>query len=377
MSNVDRRQIYIETDSALQALAETLAVEPLFAADTESNSFHAYTERVCLVQLSTPSADYVIDPLATDLRILAPRFSDPGRMAVFHAAEGDVVGLRRDFDFSFGRIFDTMAAAKILGRTGVGLQTLAKELLGIELSKDEQRSDWGRRPLSASQLTYAFSDARHLLALRDVLHAELVAKNRLVEAEAEFARLTTKSARPREVDPQAWTRIAQAKALTTRERAVLKALVAAREVIARKIDRPLFKVVSDESLLELARARPQTQTALESVRRFPPALARRFATELLAAVAAGEAAPEEAWPTPLPPPPQEVLERFEKLRAWRKKVAAERAVEVQVILPNATLMAVARVFPTSAEQLQSVDGMDRYRVETYATAILAALSATS
>jgi len=99
--------------------------EPVLAIDTESNSLFAYRERVCLVQISTPTTDYLIDPLAiADLSPLAPIFDQETIQKIFHAAEYDVICLKRDYGFSFSNIFDTMIAARILGEQQVGLGSL-------------------------------------------------------------------------------------------------------------------------------------------------------------------------------------------------------------------------------------------------------------
>src|SRR5947208_14217815 len=105
--------ILVADEQALRTLVEALASCPVVAVDTESNSLHAYRERVCLIQFSTASADYIVDPIVlSDLSTLAPVFANPGQQKVFHAAEYDVICLRRDFGFEFNNLFDTMSAAR-------------------------------------------------------------------------------------------------------------------------------------------------------------------------------------------------------------------------------------------------------------------------
>ncbi|TMB14525.1 MAG: ribonuclease D, partial [Deltaproteobacteria bacterium] len=125
--------------------------------DTESNGFHAYYEKVCLLQISTEQADWAIDTLALGVAPLLPLLAERARECVLHAAEYDVLCMKRDYGFSFGRIFDTHAAAKTLGIEKVGLHDLLADQLGVQLAVDEQRSDWGKRPLSPEQLEYAFA----------------------------------------------------------------------------------------------------------------------------------------------------------------------------------------------------------------------------
>src|SRR5205085_11424201 len=107
----------------------------------------------------------------------------------------------------------TNAAANAVGIKKVGLHDLLADQLGVQLAVDEQRSDWGRRPLSPEQLEYAFADVRHLLLLREKLGEQLVTRELLAEAEAEFARLIAKEPRPREFDPEGWRRVNAARAL--------------------------------------------------------------------------------------------------------------------------------------------------------------------
>src|SRR5690606_29531 len=131
--------------------------------DTESNSLYAYRERVCLIQLSTRSRDYILDPLIiVDMSPLAPLLADPGVEKVFHAAEYDLICLHRDYGFIVNNLFDTMVAARICGYKAIGLGSLLSEFLGVELDKRHQRDDWGERPLPPDSLRYAQMDTHYL-----------------------------------------------------------------------------------------------------------------------------------------------------------------------------------------------------------------------
>src|SRR4030065_1346013 len=103
--------------SGLKRLANILDDQQIIAVDTESNSLFAYREQVCMIQFSTSEADYLVDPMELqDLSPLGPIFADPKIEKTFHAAEYDLLCLKRDFGFSFTNLFDTMLAARILGR---------------------------------------------------------------------------------------------------------------------------------------------------------------------------------------------------------------------------------------------------------------------
>jgi ribonuclease D len=377
---IQREQLLVADGAALERVARAVEAEPRIALDTESNGFHAYVEQVCLVQIATPRADYAIDVLAVGLGPLLPLLGDPHREVVLHAAENDVISLKREWGLTVGRIFDTHAAAKVLGIPRVGLSNLLLDELGVHLTEDQQRSDWGRRPLSAEQIAYAFADVRHLLPLRDKLAGQLHERGLTSEAEAEFARLIVKEARPRQFDPEGWQKMKAARTLDGPGRGVLREMYLLRDRRARELNRPPFKVLSDLLLAEVARRQPRSE---EEVLRIPgaqPAVLRRLAPQIVEAVRAGQAgappprpAPGQRPPWRRGPPDREIDERYEKLRAWRKARADARQVEVQVIAPNVVLIAIARTAPRTLDELSRVEGMDAFRLQQYGAEMLAAL----
>jgi ribonuclease D len=381
---MDRPQLFVDTPGRLAECAAEVGRSARIALDTESNGFHAYFEKVCLIQIATPDADWVVDMLALRPDPLLPLLADPARECILHAAEYDVLCMKREYGLSFGRIFDTHAAAKTLGIEKVGLHDLLADQLGVRIQVDEQRSDWGRRPLSADQLEYAFADVRHLLPMREKLGEQLAARGLFAEAEAEFARLIQKEPRPREFDPEGWRRMKAARTLDGRGRAVLRELYLLRDRRARELNRPAFKVLSDLFLSEAARRQPQTDSELLRVPGTSAMALKKVGPQVLEAVRKGT----EAEPPDRPrsgadghrrrsggagAPSPEVEERYEVLRAWRRARALARKVEVQVIAPNAVLWAIARANPRDLGALAAVQGMDPFRLEQYGPAILEAL----
>ncbi len=247
--------------AAVEELAGALRSEPVVAIDTESNSFHAYKERVCLIQISVPGRDWIVDPLATGVAPLGEVLCD-GRETVLHGADYDVRCLKRDFGWALPNLFDTMVASRRLGVVGLGLSALVEARFGIRLSKAHQRSDWGRRPLSADQLAYAALDTHYLLRLREVLVAELEAKGLTAAAREDFRRIASASPHERVFDPEGWKRLKGARALDDRARRLLRALWIAREQRAEALGRPPFKVLGEQAMLEIAVRRPDGVEAL-------------------------------------------------------------------------------------------------------------------
>lgn len=268
------------------ALAELLAVlepERAIALDTESNSFHAYKERVCLIQLSIPGRDWIVDPLAVDVGPLGPLLRD-GRETVLHGADYDVRCLKRDFGWSLPKLFDTMIAARRLGVVGLGLSALVEARFGVRLSKAHQRSDWGRRPLSPEQLAYAALDTHYLLRLREALGAELEAKGLTAIAGEEFARIAAARPHERVFDPEGWRRLKGARSLEQAGQRVLRALWIARERRAEELGRPPFKVLGEQAMMEIARRLPDGVEALSRIPGVTPAVLRNVGEAVLQAV---------------------------------------------------------------------------------------------
>ena len=355
---------------------QALGAHDAIAVDTESNSLHAYRERVCLIQFSTPAADYLVDTIAlADLSSLAPVFASPDTQKIFHAAEYDITCLGRDYGFTFANLFDTMSAARTLGWPQVGLAAILDTRFGVTLNKAHQKADWARRPLTPEQIDYARHDTHYLVSLRDLQAEALRAAGHWEEAQEEFARLARLPAGPVPAgpDPLAFWRVKGAYDLTPPQAAVLHAVHAFREAEAARLDRPPFKVMDEAILLALAREAPGSLDDLRRVARMPPPHVQRYGRGLLQAVAFGQQA------TPLRPPvmsrePDEVRDRHDRLRAWRKQRAQARGVESDVILPKTTLRDLARRPPTTLTDLEDIADFGPWRRKTYGAEILALLA---
>lgn len=370
----------VDAPDRLPAALEAFSRAAVLAVDTESNSFFAYRERTCLVQVSTAESDWILDPFAVDLAPFGAVLADPGIEKIFHASEGDIVQLKRDFGFEVRNLFDTLVAAKAVGRKKLGYGSLVEEITGVKLAKDEQRSDWGRRPLTPSQVAYAFADTRHLFAVAAQLKADVRAKGPLVEEEValDCIRMTEKQWRPREVDPDAFERHSSARKLDPIARQVLKALYAAREARAAETDKPPFRIVGDEALGEIAIRRPENRSDLGNIPGVTPAVIGRHGDALLAAVREGlEKGPLVRTRRVGPGPDPLEEERFDALRAWRRGVAEARGVDVDVVASNYTLKALAKARPLTAEALEQIPELDAFRRRLYGDAILGVLAKTA
>jgi ribonuclease D len=368
--------ILVGDQGGLDDLVRALAACETVGVDTESNSLHAYRERVCLIQFSTPGDDYIVDPIGSlDVRPLAPFFANPDQQKVFHAAEYDILCLRRDFGFEFENIFDTMSAARTLGWPRVGLSAILDTHFNVKVGSTYQRSDWGRRPLSPEQLDYARLDTHYLIALRDRQREILIESDCWQEAQEEFARLArvqgdADAVRP---DPAAFWRVKGARDLSPERAAVLQALFAYREEQAERVDQPPFKIVGEPVLLELARRAPINAEALRRVPGMSPAHVHRHGRGVLRAIEEGLRAPA-VHPPPIDREPDEVRDRYDRLRTWRKNRARARGVESDVILPRTALQDLARRPPRTRAELARITDIGPWRRAEYGEELLALLS---
>ncbi|MBM3129681.1 MAG: ribonuclease D [Chloroflexi bacterium] len=366
----------VESPAALDALRAALAAQTAIAVDTEADSLYSYFEKVCLLQFSTRDADYLVDPLALAVNPLAPIFADSQIEKVFHAAEYDVLCLKRDYQFTFANIFDTMIAARILGWKNIGLGNTLQERFGVALNKKLQRADWGHRPLSAEQLAYAREDTHYLLALRDAQLAELEQQGRLEEAREEFERLTRVEPTPRQFDPDAYWNIKGARELDPPRLGVLRELFRWRDAQARKEDRPPFKIVPDATLLRIADARPPSPRALAHLG-ISDFVMRRYSRPIVAAVTRGVSAPQTAHPQPRARA-EDFLDyaarnRLGKLKEWRKARALARGVENDVVVSNEVLHQLALKNPRTLDALVAATGLGPWKTRAYGGEMLEVL----
>jgi ribonuclease D len=369
----------IETSDALSGLFGDLAAESLLAVDTEAASFHRYRDRVYLLQVSSRRRTAVVDPLAVrDLGALGRLLADPGVEIVFHDADYDLRLLEQEYGFRATRLFDTRIAAQLLNEPGIGLAALLEKYFGVRLDKRFQRADWSARPLSREMISYAASDTRHLPGLRDIMREQLAARGRLGWAEEEFELLAQVRWRNDQGEP-AFLRMKGAKALKGRALAVLREVHQWREELAARSDRAPFRILSNEPMLEIARAQPRDASALRAMRGVGGELVERRGRELLAAVQRGLELPESEIPrlarAARRPPDPAYETRLERLKALRNELAARYELAPGVLCPNGTLEAIARAEPRSVEELRSIPELRRWQIEEFGDALVRAIAA--
>jgi ribonuclease D len=289
------REEIIASPEELGACCALLASCPHFGFDTEFVGEQTYHPRLCLVQVATPERLFLIDPLsAGPLDAFWKLVVDPARVVVVHAGREEVRLCRLWTGQTPGNLFDLQLAAGLVGLPyPLGHGPLVSEVLGVRLAKGETLTEWGHRPLTASQIVYAFDDVRYLLPAWQRLAARLEKLGRQEWAREEFARLT-RSAAPADPVGERWRKLRGLGSLDGRRLAVVRALFTWREEVAARTNRPARTILRDDLIVEIARRNPSRERDLHVVR----GLARRDLEAIVRTVAEARALPPEDHPLP-------------------------------------------------------------------------------
>lgn len=353
-----------------------MAEQDTIAIDTESNSLHAYHERVCLIQLSSPTADFLLDPFVfTDLNALGELFARSDIQKVFHAGDYDIGCLKRDFGFRFHNLFDTLIAATALAEPNLGFAALVGKYLGVTLDKKYQRANWGERPLKDEMLSYAQYDSHYLIPLREVFLPRLKDANRLqlvLEEGEGMARLV----KPIEPHCEDIWRVRGAQDLSAEQLSLLDALNHMRERLASRRDVPPFKVLSDRALIEVAQTQPRYIEELSLLPSLSKSQVQRLGSQLMQAVGAWRENPHKVSQRRIFRLSDAEMKRREALSVWRKQTAADEGLPSNAIISRELLERLAHLEFESIDELEQAMQYFPYRFERYGKAIFQALERT-
>src|SRR6478736_3485710 len=241
----------IQADAELAELLPKLTHVDRVAVDTEADSLHCYFEKLCLIQLSIPGQDFLVDPLANvELSPLAQALTD--KEIVLQGADFDLRLLRRSVGFVATRIFDTVIAARLIGIRSFSLAALVEQFFGVTLVKGSQKANWARRPLPQHMAEYAMNDTHYLLPLAEKLEAGLRERGRLDWFRQSCERALQQAGVQRTRDDEEPWRVSGSGKLGGRACAILRELWHWRDKEAQASDRPAFHVLQNHLLIEAA-----------------------------------------------------------------------------------------------------------------------------
>ncbi len=290
-------EIVVADPQSLVECCARLGETNVLGFDTEFVGEETYEPSLCLIQVSTADALYLIDPLsAGPLDVFWKLLVDPARTVVVHAGREEIRMARRWSGQAPANWFDLQIAAGLVGLNyPMGHGALVYHLLGIQLSKAETLTEWRHRPLSASQLSYAFDDVRYLLPLWHRLDHHLTELGRREWARQDFARFVTQALPEMTNQPavaEKWRKLKGLGVLDRKRLALAREMFRAREVIAAELNRPPRVLVRDDLLVELARRNPRSADELQVVR----GMAKRFVQPLWEAIEHARKLPADQLP---------------------------------------------------------------------------------
>ncbi len=289
--------MYITDAEGLRELVARARSYPVVGLDTEFMRERTYFAKLCLVQLGTAEFSAIIDPIAVgDLSALCDLLADPNVVKVFHAGSQDLEIFYRECQVVTAPLFDTQVAATLAGfPQQVGYGALVADVLGTRLDKGDSFTDWARRPLTDTQVDYALNDVRYLPGLYDELTRRLNEGGRMAWLDRDFRRMED-PATYAIVPEEQWRRVKRVSVLNKRQLAVAREVAAWRENEAMRRDQPKRWVLSDESIIEIARRTPTTPEELLGIRGVSEKVGKQAASKLVDAVAVGMSVAEEDLP---------------------------------------------------------------------------------
>lgn len=334
---------YITTTTALEDLCQHLASHKFVTVDLEFLREHSYYAKLCLIQLGSEERCAVVDPLAEDID-LAPFFAlmqNSKVVKVFHSGRQDIEIIYNLSGKIPTPLFDTQVAAMVTGfGESVSYENLVLHLLGCRLDKTSRLSDWSKRPLTESQLSYALSDVTHLVNLYTQLQQklDLLGRNDWIKEEmAVLENPNTYEIRPED----AWLKIKHrshnAFFLTK-----LKELAAWRERRSQLKNTPRHSFIKDDMLLAVCTTDPQNKEQLCQIRTFRKDIAMgKLGDEILEVLERCRHIPEAEYVTPpkLKDLPDKNSALFELLKLLLKIVSQQEGVVARLIANDENLHA--------------------------------------
>ncbi len=367
----------IDKTRDLQKMIRSVEKQKAVAIDLEADSMYHYKEKVCLIQIATEKASFVVDPLAIkDLAPLKPIFSNPDIKKIFHGADYDVRSLYRDFKIRINNLFDTELACRFLGIKETGLQAVLKTCFNVNVDKKYQKKDWSKRPLPKEMMAYASKDVIYLLPLARMLIRKLKKLDRITWVLEECEDLS--KVRPvLSNDGPLFMKFKGAGRLKSRSLAVLEALLQFRKRVAEKKDRPFFKIIGNESMMKIATARPVTLRRLKNIKALSNRQISMYGSDLIRVVAKTLKIPESelpVFPSQKPPVlPNSVPAKIKALKSWRVSKANVLGIDPGILCNNALITAIAVKNPGDSKSLETVKEIKNWQKQAFGTEIIRVL----
>jgi ribonuclease D len=367
----------IDTQAGLEKAVRTLEKGKAVAVDMEADSMYHFQVKVCLVQMATEKSTMVVDTLKVkNLSPLKPLFSNPDIKKIFHGADYDVRSLFRDFNIEINNLFDTELACRFLGIKETGLEAVIEKYLSITIDKKCQKKDWSKRPLPKEMMNYAAGDVKYLLTIAQVCEKELEKKGRLGWVLEECDYLS-------KVRPVLWDKaplflkFKGAGRLKSKSLAVLEGLLQFRKSIAEKKDKPLFKIIGNDSIMKITTAKPVSLRRLKGTKALSGKQIHMYGNDLIEVVAGALKIQDNNLPVypnkKAQRLPHEVPPRITALKSWRTSKVRTLKMDPGMICNNALITSIAIQNPVDISAMGRIKEMKNWQKKEFGQEIISLL----
>ncbi len=325
---------FVDNDTQLATLCTSWLEQPAIAIDTEFMRSETFYPHIGLLQIADNDGVYLIDPLKiNDRSPLVEVLRQTSVVKIIHSCSQDLAVFHHYFGILPETIFDTQIAAGFIGHgMAISYAKLLKTLLGIDIPKQETRSNWLRRPLSDAQLHYAAMDVAYLLPIYLQMKTKLEQQQRLAWVESDCQQLLDKTRESLE-HSHYYTRIKSAWKLDYEELAILKTLCNWREQQAHRQDVPRNRIAKDALLWELAVKKPQTDAEIQNISKYCPQTVSMYGDALMTLIKNVLQDDDHNYPELIPRPlSREQGQLIKQLKAKVKEIASDNQLPPELLM---------------------------------------------
>lgn len=338
---------------------------------------YCFKEKICLIQIAGKDQAFLVDPfLISDFSPFVALLEDQEMVKIFHGSDFDVRSLDRELGCRIENLFDTEIACRFLNVRERGLGALLKDHFDVFVDKKFQKVDWSRRPLKEEMIAYSVGDVAHLIALHDRIKERLEQVNRLSWAKEEFEAQASVHYESNHQLPL-FKKFKGAGKLDNRTLAILENLLQVRMDMAAKKDLPLFKIMSNKSLLELATHRPKAIDTMISIRALSKKQADMYGHLCQEAIAFAMALPHGKLPAypkiRLPRKSPQELDRINRLKKMREHASVSLGMEPGFLINNNLISAIAFENPRTQADLGQLGLLRNWQMEALGAEIIKTL----
>jgi len=356
---------FVESDGELERVCKGLSREKIIGVDLEADSMHCFKEKICLIQIAGSDQAFLVDPfLINDFSPFISLIENKDIIKIFHGADFDVRSLDREFGCRIENLFDTEIACRFLNVRERGLGALLKEQFGVFVDKKFQKVDWSRRPLKDDMIAYSVGDVDHLIELHDRIRERLEKINRFSWAKEEFEAQASVKYEYNHKLPL-FKKFKGAGKMDNRGLAILENLLQVRITMAEKKDLPLFKIISNQSILTLATHRPKAIDTMISIRALSKKQAGMYGRLCQEAISSAMALSHGELPsypkTRMPRKNPQVLERINLLKKMRERLSVSIGMEPGFLINNNLISAIAFENPRTREAIENMENMRNWQ----------------